>query len=63
VHQDFSRVRIGQSLILYRAEEHRVLQLLRNLALGDVFQRFQAAFRRKMGRVYRGLLRQVRHVT
>ena len=57
VPQNFSKVRVGKSLILYRAEEHRVLQLLRNLALGDTFQRFQAAFRRKMGRVYRQLLR------
>ena len=57
VCQDFSQVQIGKSLVLYRAEEHRVLELLKNLALGRVFQHMQAAFRRKMGRVYRGLLR------
>ena len=48
--------RIGRSLVLYRAEEHRVLELLKNLALGRVFQHMQASFRRKMGRVYRRLL-------
>ena len=50
------QVRIGRSLVLYRAEEHRVLELLKNLALGRVFQHMQASFRRKMGRVYRRLL-------
>ena len=49
-------MRIGRSLVLYRAEEHRVLELLKNLALGRVFQHMQASFRRKMGRVYRRLL-------
>ena len=42
VHQDFSQVRIGKTLVLYRAEEHRVLELLKNLALGRVFQHMQA---------------------
>ena len=51
-------MRIGRSLVLYRSDEHRVLELLKNLALGRVFQHMQASFRRKMGRVYRGLLRQ-----
>ena len=60
VVQDFSAVQVGVTLMLYRADEHRVLELLKNLALGRCFQHFQAAFRRKMGRVYRGLLRQVR---
>ena len=35
-----------------------MLELLKNLALGRVLQFFQAAFRRKMGRQYRALLRQ-----
>ena len=51
-------VRIGTSLVLYRAEEHRVLELLKNLALGRIFQHVQAAFRRRLGRIYRHLLRQ-----
>ena len=42
VHQDFSRVQIGRTLVLYRADEHRVLELLKNLALGRVFQHMQA---------------------
>ena len=45
----------------YRADEHRVLELLKNLALGRIFQQMQASFRRKMGRVYRQLLRQALH--
>ena len=35
-------MQIGKSLVLYRAEEHRVLELLKNLALGRVFQHMQA---------------------
>ena len=35
-------MQIGRSLVLYRAEEHRVLELLKNLALGRVFQHMQA---------------------
>ena len=75
VHQDFSKVHIGRTLCLYRADdveltscchpcppvttdcryryradEHRVLELLKNLALGRIFQQMQASFRRKMGR-------------
>ena len=34
-------MQIGKSLVLYRAEEHRVLELLKNLALGRVFQHMQ----------------------
>ncbi|CAM9431931.1 unnamed protein product, partial [Ectocarpus fasciculatus] len=33
VNQDFSRVAIGNTMILYRAEEYRILELLRNLCL------------------------------
>ena len=75
VHQDFSKVHIGRTLCLYRADdvertsdchpcppvtpycryryradEHRVLELLKNLALGRIFQQMQASFRRRMGR-------------
>ena len=35
-------MQIGRSLVLYRSSEHRVLELLKNLALGRVFQHFQA---------------------
>ena len=60
VVQDFSAVQVGVTLMLYRADEHRVLELLKNLALGRVFQHMQASFRAKMGRVYRKLLRQAK---
>lgn len=36
VNQDFSRVQLGNTMVLYRAEEHRVLELLRNLCLERV---------------------------
>ena len=58
VAQDFSNVKLGKTLVLYRAEEHRVLELLKNLALGRCFQRLQAVFRRRVGRQYRALLRE-----
>ena len=32
---------IGRTLCLYRADEHRVLELLKNLALGRIFQQMQ----------------------
>lgn len=34
--QDFSKVQLGNTMVLYRAEEHRVLELLRNLCLERV---------------------------
>ena len=42
VHQDFSEVRIGRTMMLYRSDAHRVLELLKNLALGRIFQQMQA---------------------
>ena len=51
-----TRAPLRGAQVLYRAEEHRTLELLRNLSLGEAFQRFQAAFRRKLGRTYRMLL-------
>ncbi len=36
VNQDFSKVAIGNTMILYRADEHRILELLRNLCLETV---------------------------
>ena len=41
-------MQIGKSLVLYRAEEHRVLELLKNLALGRVFQHMQACTLRSL---------------
>ena len=37
-----NQVHIGQTLVLYRAEEYRVLELLKNLALGRVLQYMRA---------------------
>src|SRR5690606_16038040 len=33
VNQDFSKVQIGYTMVMYRADEHRILELLRNLTL------------------------------
>jgi hypothetical protein len=40
-------------MVLYRAEEHRILELLRNLALERILPVTQRAARRKIGRKYR----------
>ena len=45
-------MQIGKSLVLYRAEEHRVLELLKNLALGRVFQHMQACTLRTLHTPY-----------
>jgi myosin heavy subunit len=34
--QDFSRVQIGRTMVMYRAAEHHILELLRHLALEKV---------------------------
>ena len=57
--QDFSRVRVGNTMILYRAEEHRILELLRNLALEIIVPFAQRGARKGIG--YR-FLRKVREV-
>ena len=43
--QDFAEVQMGKTLVLYRAKEHKLLQLLRNLALETLIPRGQAAVR------------------
>jgi len=47
-------------MVLYRAAEHRVLELLRNLALETIIPVAQRGARRGVGRVYRRLLKQTR---
>jgi hypothetical protein len=49
VNQDFSRVAIGNTMILYRAEEYRILELLRNLCLDAIMPCAQRQGRRKIG--------------
>jgi hypothetical protein len=53
VHQDFTKVQIGATMVLYRAEEHRVLELLRNLCLERVMPVIQRMARKKLGRKFR----------
>jgi myosin heavy subunit len=51
--QDFGDVQLGSSRVLYRAKEHRVLQLLRNLALETIVPRCQKVIRGHLARVMR----------
>ena len=60
--QDFSRVRIGNTMILYRAEEHRILELLRNLALELIIPSAQRGSRRGIGWRYLRKVREVKRV-
>ena len=47
-------------MVLYRAREHRVLELLRNLALERILPIVQRAARRKIGRRYLSFLRRAK---
>ena len=47
---------VGRTLVLYRSAEHRVLELLKTRALGQVFRELQVAFRRRLGRAHRRLM-------
>ncbi len=62
VHQDFSRVQIGKTMVLYRAEEHRVLELLRNLCLERVLPVAQRMARKKLGRKFRRYMFKARDI-
>ena len=59
VNQDFGAVKLGQTMVLYRAPEHRVLELLRNLALETLVPKAQRGARRGVGRRYREVLAKV----
>ena len=58
--QDFDGVQFGKSMILYRANEHRTLLLLRSLALETIVPRCQRIIR---GGIARELARQLRNAT
>ena len=60
VPQDFSKVAIGNTMVLYRADEHRVLELLRNLCLDRVIPYAQRKTRQYIGLQFRKALKQVR---
>ncbi|GMH64517.1 hypothetical protein TrLO_g13461 [Triparma laevis f. longispina] len=60
--QDFSNVQIGNTMVLYRAEEHRILELLRNLALELIVPVAQRGSRRGLGRKYLRKLREAKKV-
>jgi len=51
-NQDFSDVQVGKSMVLYRAKEHRMLILLRNLALERIIPKVQAIIRGFLSRNY-----------
>lgn len=58
--QDFNGVQFGKTMILYRANEHRTLLLLRSLALETIVPRCQRIIR---GGMARELGRQLREAT
>ncbi|GMI37880.1 hypothetical protein TeGR_g2408 [Tetraparma gracilis] len=60
--QDFSSVQIGNTMVLYRADEHRILELLRNLALELIVPVAQRGSRKGLGRKYMRKLREVKKV-
>ena len=60
--QDFSKVQIGNSMVLYRAEEHRILELLRNLALELIIPVAQRGSRRGLGRKFMRKLRESKKI-
>jgi hypothetical protein len=62
VPQDFSRVAVGLTMILYRAEEHRILELLRNLCMDRIMPVAQRQVRRYIGYSYRQCLIRVRQL-
>lgn len=50
--QDFSKIKMGATMALYRSEEHRLLELLRALALEKVCAMIQAIGRGFIARTY-----------
>lgn len=60
VNQDFSRVAIGNTMILYRAEEYRILELLRNLCLDTIIPCAQRQGRRKIGRRFLAAIKETK---
>jgi hypothetical protein len=60
--QNFSEVQIGNTMVLYRADEHRILELLRNLALELIVPVAQRGARKGLGRKYMNYVRQCKKI-
>ncbi|KAH8053342.1 hypothetical protein JL722_9567 [Aureococcus anophagefferens] len=60
LNQDFGAVKMGATMVLYRSPEHRVLELLRNLALEKLVPKAQRGARAGMGRRYLAVLKRVK---
>ena len=58
--QDFSQVQFGRSMVLYRAKEHRTLELLRTLAIERVLPFLQRVVRGTLARECRRRVRSTR---
>lgn len=50
--QDFSNVQLGNTMVLYRANEYKLLKLLRNLALETLIPKSQSVIRGGLARCY-----------
>jgi hypothetical protein len=57
--QDLSKIQFGRTMVLYRAEEHRLLELLRNLYLDHIYSIIQRHVRQVISRRYRKVLKRV----
>jgi len=51
--QKFAGVQIGETRVLYRVDDHKMLELLRNLALATVVPKIQLVWRMALGRKFR----------
>jgi hypothetical protein len=62
VTEDLSRVQIGRTMVLYRAEEHRLLELLRNLFLDRIYSIVQRHVRRYIGKKFLKAFKRVKSI-
>ena len=52
-NQDFNKIAYGRTMVLYRSEEYRILELLRNLSLEYILPPMQRLARKYIGLKYR----------
>jgi hypothetical protein len=55
-------VQLGRTMVLYRAEDHRLLELLRNLYLDDIYSIIQRHVRKYISRKYIKVLKRIQGI-
>lgn len=55
-------VQLGRTMVLYRAEDHRLLELLRNLYLDDIYSIIQRHVRKFISRKYLKVLKRIKGI-